>query len=346
MVMWLRSPLWDSFWILSGLPLGLVLVLISALAHIPAATITIYLIVVCQTAHSVSPIALAWSHSGFRQIMLRKKSKYVLLPGAVLGIATVSGFLSSDLFAEAQFTDANSSLVLSSLFRAGIWRNPGEWLIVTYMTWNLYHFGMQNFGVLQLYRRTSSTAYGEEQRQIDMAFCLAVQIAVTSAIFMNMTDPVMASYIRLLYLLIIVAGIVMLVREGAITRKHMSPRVLFIMSHTMSVMFGQGLWVTAINGLNHWLTAIGLSSHVYSRHTNRSPLLFAGVVILFGITLFWALFWKVGGRLSWNLREMMQLTMTALGFRLGIGMVHFCYDRWLWKLSDLQVRATIGRDLL
>jgi hypothetical protein len=32
--------------------------------------------------------------------------------------------------------------------------------------------------------------------------------------------------------------------------------------------------------------------------------------------------------------------------RIGLGFVHFLYDRWLWKLSDPRVRATIGRDLV
>jgi hypothetical protein len=38
-------------------------------------------------------------------------------------------------------------------------------------------------------------------------------------------------------------------------------------------------------------------------------------------------------------------TVTAVGFRLGLGFVHFLYDRWLYKLSDPPVRATIGRDI-
>jgi hypothetical protein len=31
--------------------------------------------------------------------------------------------------------------------------------------------------------------------------------------------------------------------------------------------------------------------------------------------------------------------------RLGFGFVHFLYDRWVWKMTDQRVRATIGRDL-
>jgi hypothetical protein len=345
--MWICGPYWDSFWILSGLPLGLILVLIAALAHVSPATITIYLIVVFQTAHSLSPIALAWSHSGFRRVILRSRATYILLPATLLAVATACGFASSGLFPEMQFTDADGSrLAFSSLFRPGVWRSPAEWLMITYMVWNCYHFGMQNFGILQLYRRTSGFSYGEEQRRIDMAFCLAVQVAVNSAIFTSMLGAVLVSYVHLLYLFIIIGGILILVREGAVTGRWISPRVVFITSHTLSLMFGQGLWVTAINGANHWLSAIGLSSHVDGRNASRSPFLFVGVVMLLSFALFWALFWKAGSEFSCNLGQMIQITMTALGFRLGIGMVHFLYDRWLWKFSDPQVRATIGRDLL
>jgi hypothetical protein len=31
--------------------------------------------------------------------------------------------------------------------------------------------------------------------------------------------------------------------------------------------------------------------------------------------------------------------------RIGLGFVHFLYDRWVYKLSDPQVRAIIGRDI-
>jgi hypothetical protein len=31
--------------------------------------------------------------------------------------------------------------------------------------------------------------------------------------------------------------------------------------------------------------------------------------------------------------------------RWGVGIAHFLYSRWIWKLSDPQVRATIGQDL-
>jgi hypothetical protein len=45
--------------------------------------------------------------------------------------------------------------------------------------------------------------------------------------------------------------------------------------------------------------------------------------------------------LPWWIRA----TIPAVSLRLGLGFVHFLYDRWLWQFSDPRVRATIGADL-
>ncbi len=141
--MWIRSPLWDSVWILSGLPLGLVLVLFVAWSGVSAAIVSVYFIVFIQTSHSLSPIVLAWSYLGFRQTMLRRKAKYIGLPIVLLTLATAAGYVSSGLFPEIQFIDADTGkMAISSLFRPGVWKSPAEWLMVIYIVWNCYHFGV------------------------------------------------------------------------------------------------------------------------------------------------------------------------------------------------------------
>jgi hypothetical protein len=40
------------------------------------------------------------------------------------------------------------------------------------------------------------------------------------------------------------------------------------------------------------------------------------------------------------------LTAWAVGFRIGLGFVHFRHDRWIYKFSDPIVRGTIGKALL
>lgn len=46
------------------------------------------------------------------------------------------------------------------------------------------------------------------------------------------------------------------------------------------------------------------------------------------------------------LKDVEGVIAALYGIRLfGIGFVHFLYSRWIWKLSNPLVRATIGRDL-
>jgi len=67
---------------------------------------------------------------------------------------------------------------------------------------------------------------------------------------------------------------------------------------------------------NHWITDIGLS-------------------------------WRVSTSEGMSLRRMEGIVIALSGIRgLGVSFVHFLYSRWIWKLSDPQVRATVGRDLL
>ena len=82
---------------------------------------------------------------------------------------------------------------------------------------------------------------------------------------------------------------------------------------------------------NHWLVDIGLSSRVARWHWG-----FIAAVLSIGVL------WLVlrNGPLS------MRVVPNIVGIRYGIGMIHFIYSARIWKLSDPQVRATIGASLM
>jgi hypothetical protein len=71
-----------------------------------------------------------------------------------------------------------------------------------------------------------------------------------------------------------------------------------------------------------------------SVHRDRPPIVFAAVLIIAVRVLF----------VSFPTLTI-KVTMPAVGLRIGLGFVHFLYDRWVYKLSDPQVRAMIGRDI-
>ena len=88
---WIRSAWWDGFWILSGLPMGMALMLAPPVVLLLFFT----LVVLLETGHSLSPIVLGWSHAGFRQLILAQRKKYVLLPTMIFGIALGVGAATS-----------------------------------------------------------------------------------------------------------------------------------------------------------------------------------------------------------------------------------------------------------
>lgn len=219
----------------------------AAFVALPAEALVYCLIasIVIQTGHQLSPIALAWSSAGFRDVMLARPMQFLLLPAGVALAAVACPF----------------------------W-----WVWHAYWTWNAYHYGMQNFGVLSLWRRP-------KRRRLTMAACLAV----TSV-------PMLLSFVW-------------------------HPRWPWLFA------------LAAAGSFNHWVVDIGLSGRV-SRHV----WLFVGGVLAAGLI---GLVWYEPTARGFHRRSdgLLQIAM-ALGF------VHFLYSRWVWKMGDPQVRATIGANLM
>jgi hypothetical protein len=110
---WIRSPWWDGFWLLSGLPIGIGLIFLPTQdGWALAATIMLL-----ESAHIASPMLLAWTRCELGMIVSREWAKHIVLPPLIMWAALTA---------------------------------PAEWVMGLYCVWNIYHFGMQNFGVLSL----------------------------------------------------------------------------------------------------------------------------------------------------------------------------------------------------
>jgi hypothetical protein len=390
--MWIRSPWWDGFWILSGLPLGAVL---TGTVHLGAKPQLIILIAVLtfQTGHLLSPMVTAWAHRGYREIMLHRRWKFIAVPaGIALGCAAAA-YIGGFFFPAPRFNPVNFSLSVGALRE---YASPLAAIAVIYAFWNAYHFGMQAFGVMSIYRRRREISethdtilrfpdpvYGLRghpgisnrkdermplsfaspamasvcrpslsQRRIDMLYCCFVTWAVMCVSFI--VPVAHESYVitgwpaqphEFMYQVecfYVAAGglvvVAMLWREWLIGLS--PPRALLVLTDGIGMVlaFQFGLWGFAIVAMNHWLVAIGLSSHVYSRHTRRSATIFALGLMVVGLFIFVALFVSF-------YPITLRFTATAVGLRLGLGFVHFLYDRWVYKFSDAKVRATIGSDI-
>jgi hypothetical protein len=136
---WIRSPGWDATWILSGVPIGIGL----AVWRPPIMTL-VAIFAAMNTAHLISPMALAWTHCTFRRVAFVRWKRFIAIPIIVTLIAIAVGFSAvgpiqvNAATMEIRVTDYRHDFPLLA------------W-IGLYFAWNAYHFGAQNFGILRLY---------------------------------------------------------------------------------------------------------------------------------------------------------------------------------------------------
>jgi hypothetical protein len=334
---WIRSGAWDGFWMLSGAPIALALILSGPSQRLAF----FFLVVLMETGHTLSPIILAWTHAGFRRLMLDHKAKFVLLPLAVFVAAILIGGITS-----LGFTAYESGP--HHLFQMTGWDNPLPVLVWVYLVWNAYHFGMQNYGVLSIYRRKQTlltaankivepkpeqNSGGMRQCRIDLTFCL-LMTCTAMAIAMPVWFMHWPGLQSICIVLSLTATSGMAWRE---IQKGMGlPRLIFILTDgfALALVWWNPLVGFAVYSVNHWLVAIGLSSHV----SPFRPWVFAGAMFLIGsIGFLW-----LNPSQNGNILRAVPIVVCA---RVGLGFVHFLYDRWIWKFSNPAVRATIGNDL-
>src|SRR5271165_1132388 len=164
---WIRGPWWDGFWILSGVPFGAALTGLSF--WLPANVMILWIVLLTQTGHLLSPMALAWSHDGFRANMLRRPVKFVALPIAVLACSTVAGLVGSWTLPVLRFDPINFAIAAGPTTWVQF-RNPFMSLVALYAAWNTYHFGKQAFGVMSIYRRKNDLLLSKSSGHYSSAF--------------------------------------------------------------------------------------------------------------------------------------------------------------------------------
>ena len=327
---WIRGPWWDSFWILSGLPLAGALLLLS-----PSIYLVLAVTILLEHAHFISPMTLAWSHSGFRALMARRPMKFIGVPLAIIAATTTIGVLTSRFVPDLK-VDVGTFV---RVYDFADYKQPFVMLVVLYFLWNNYHFGMQNFGVLSIYRVKS----GSGTRRKDMIYCLGVQFASAIWAYWRVLG-LDRGHMQTFYFLAAAAGVVAML----LTESRWSPRILFIIADAIGLMFflQSFLWGFAIWSMNHWLVAIGLSSHVYGVQRGRSPAPFVAGLIAAGVFVFWLIYGSgVNLDTIFDPKFAVKTTIILMSARYGVAFTHFLYDRWLWQFSNPDVRATIGKNL-
>jgi len=304
-----RIPFAGWLWILGGLPVGLVLMCSPLPVWIAFFTLAVFL----EVGHALSPIVFAWTHGGYRRLIFKYPRKYIVLPGACFLAAAAIGAATS--LGWTSFVKPAQDLTGQNYAFTGF-QNPFGVMVSVYWWWNVYHFGMQNFGVLSMCRTGRSVQprrpmFNVGKRQILRPRPLAV-----------------------LCLAITAFGMVIL------------PKLVH--SPALGVVFYSIFFV------NHWVVAIGLPSHVEAALDGSWPRLRAwgfalGVLLLGGIGFMWsapAWVWRARGYPipghAPDYALISHVVPVVLSLRFGLSFVHFLYDRNIWKMSDPEIRALIG----
>jgi hypothetical protein len=139
---WIRSPLWDSLWFLSGPIIGVVLI-----SWPDSLTELVPVFLIFNSGHLISPVAMAWSHPDFRRVMSLYKIRFIIIPLIIIVLGFTAGLLVKTPFPTNPITlavkvDINNWLAYT---------NPLIMVLVVYFTWNAYHYCKQNYGMFFLY---------------------------------------------------------------------------------------------------------------------------------------------------------------------------------------------------
>jgi hypothetical protein len=361
---WIRSPLWDSFWILSAIPAGLLVILAFSIS-IPVTMV--FLTTALWGPHVMSPIWMAWNQSKYRETMLKNKTRFLWIPLFVVGTCSTLGYFSGLGFLSVK--SAENSEVFNAMIG----------LTLLYLFWTLYHLGAQNYGVLSVYRSKGQIT-SPTQRKLDRVFCLTMLAALAplgwlltfsrdmiGITLMNRLLPQMENP-TILGLKIAVSAVAltfttyMVIRELSLRTPTTLPRAIFILSTGLApvAIFINTPLSLGMTFLNHWTVAIGLATHAASNHKALNSangkrwyqsyfILYLGLVLV-ALPASYTIA-NTGGAesISNSFSSMTALTTfvtTLFGLRMGTSYVHYLYDRYVYQFRDPAVGKSIGRDLM
>src|SRR5437899_6372743 len=156
---WVRGPVWDSFWMLSGLWLApIVLWLASGWADPESSPLDLLyfgLTALFWLGHRFCSTYLAYCTEAYRPRLRTQSVRFVVLP-VLITIGCFAFFLPPD--SALPWTRAERLVGLA---------------IVDY-AWVTWHFAAQHFGALSLYRSRAGRAACVQTRRIDRFFALSV----------------------------------------------------------------------------------------------------------------------------------------------------------------------------
>ncbi len=259
---WIRSPQWDGFWFLSGFWVPTLLLLLPLAS---SQSLIVWVTLCTWIAHRLSSLYLALCVGEYRAVLQAKPGYFFRLP-LLLGLVLMG------------FVLAPESLIPIPRLERFLLLGLGDYCF------SLYHFAVQHYGILSVYR--SKLPHGQKDPQLlkyDWWMCIGV-----SGLFSLIMDGVNGELSHLLGLpapplwvqavfpnLQLGLTLVILSVWGLLMRRYVHQqqgwaRMLYVSSlcyMTLVSLYVSPLLYFAMAQIQHWLVSLGLTTHM--AHNSR-----------------------------------------------------------------------------
>ncbi len=378
--LWLESPLWDSFWMLSGLWLLLFLLAAQAAHLVPLVPdmLTLAALSLLWGGHILAPVIVSWMNPGLRDHMARQQGKYILFPVSLLIGSIVLGMLG----------DLSQWAFVPEEIRVHI--NPRFLVFYTFLVWNTWHFSAQHFGVLAIYRKLARQ-FSRRDRQLDRAFSVVMTCALMPvAWYSQHREDRLGQLFYYLPDISTMAGLptLVIVTSACLTLFFMTieflkpnssrPKVLYLLSIGIQPIFGTvsyPIFHMAVFSICHWMIEFALASRILQnqlRYSKEQALLsshkmmrysFAKQILMLAaisvpmycvllnptvlgvVARFHASLYNEAVYFSSKLGALPVSLGALSGAYFGISFVHFVYDRYLYAFSRPEISRFIAPHL-
>jgi hypothetical protein len=265
---WLRGPLWDGFWLLSGLWL---FPLVLALGVIPNGVAAFLLLATALLwlAHRFGTMYSAFCCPAYRELVWEQRQRFIFAPLAIFALTFVFSYLPDDLLSPLAKLQ-----VLGSIF----------------FVINSYHFGVQHYGVLTIYRIRAGQSATEHFKETERRICLTLgggliavgQLChgaevVQESLFAGLIplDFVarMNEILRLCVPLLVGVLIFKLIRHELGQEVRSTPKVAYILGlglQSVCAFFLEPFSFLVLWAVQHWLVSVGLAAHM--AQNDKTPL--------------------------------------------------------------------------
>ncbi len=362
---WVKSGVWDTFFIMGGIWL---LPLIALFGVIPYQFLLLSLALtgILWLSHRVATFWTVFCTPSYRSLIAAEPVRFIFLPALVLLLSVAF---------------AVSSYPASALLRLQI-------MGTIFILFNTYHFGVQHFGVLTIYRIKAGQQLSNSSRNRERTVCLLLGGGlVLIGQLLHGADVVRESLLAAAVplgdtTLVRAFGIILALLAGGWTLRDecsahpcSTPKLLYKGALTIQAVAAfvlPALPFLVLWAVQHWLVSVGLALQMSSNSALekwsveqgrlsrwwsailRQPMLSGATLALFSL-LFTPLLLVptkvVSGATSgielpllveWFLQHE-TVSLALIGVNFGSVFCHFLYDRAVFRFSHAPTRATSGR---